>query len=383
MEAKELKAPNIVIGEKSATAFCAANRTWQDGTTPMYRDVDGTLWAMSGHSHMGHIAMYRGTCIDDMQVVPGANKRIGGIQTNFSVGSAEYAFNGIRYPEGVKPRGSIWPFGLYICPVTHRFFCLFHNESGWNGMGTAYDSYGLCDKPRGDSDFRHIGLMHSDDEGNNWTFDRWVLAAEEPCFSEEYVPDGVNAVGQKRGVISLGSGDFSALIDPAGEFIYLFYNIIRFDMDKRSWASCDVYLARSRRREDGLFGDFVKFCGSSFCESGILGRETRLVSNTWHPRVVYSKKLEAYLMISVGVTPGGAKLVDDVMQLRISRDLIHWSEPVGAELDGEPFGNHYLSMVSDSASGQPFVIEGDEFSILANHNGTDVMRYRSRFGGAK
>ena len=41
MEAKELKAPNIVIGEKSATAFCAANRTWQDGTTPMYRDVDG------------------------------------------------------------------------------------------------------------------------------------------------------------------------------------------------------------------------------------------------------------------------------------------------------------------------------------------------------
>ena len=39
---------------------------YQDGTTPMYRDVDGKLWAISGHTHMGHIAMLCGTCVADL-----------------------------------------------------------------------------------------------------------------------------------------------------------------------------------------------------------------------------------------------------------------------------------------------------------------------------
>ena len=79
------------------------------------------------------------TCIekDDM-------KKLYEINTNFCVGHADYAFSGIRYPEGNKPVGSIWPFGLYICPNTHRFFCFFHNETGWNGKGTGYDAYGYC-----------------------------------------------------------------------------------------------------------------------------------------------------------------------------------------------------------------------------------------------
>ena len=173
----------LEIGKAQESPFMNKYGVYQDGTTPMYRDVDGRLWAMSGHSHMGHIAMFAGTCLDDMEY-------LWEIRTDFPIGRAEAAFSGIRYPDGVLPRGSIWPFGLYICPNTHRFFCWFHNETGWNGQGTAYDAFGPCETPRFDSDFRHVGLMHSDDEGRSWTFDRWVLSAEEVCFTSRYAPEG-------------------------------------------------------------------------------------------------------------------------------------------------------------------------------------------------
>ena len=111
----------ISIGSKLESPFMQKSNNYQDGTTPMYRDVDGRLWAMSGHSHMGAINVFCGTCLDDM-------KKLYEIHTNFCVGNAEYAFSGIRYPDGNKPVGSIWPFGLYICPNTHRFFCFFHKK---------------------------------------------------------------------------------------------------------------------------------------------------------------------------------------------------------------------------------------------------------------
>ena len=177
-----LKTHRFVIGADTETQFKRADGIRQDGTMAMYRDVDGKLWAMSGHSHLGHIAMFSGKSVDTLeQLYP--------ISTNFCVGHADFAFDGIRYPDGAKARGSIWPFGLYICPGTHRFFCFFHNETGWNGKGTAYDALGKCETPHYDSDFRHVGLMHSDDEGKNWIFDRWVLTANDPCFTELYNPN--------------------------------------------------------------------------------------------------------------------------------------------------------------------------------------------------
>ncbi len=163
MSKNALKNKEFIIGEERPTSFCADNDIYQDGTTPIFRDVDGKLWAISGHSHMGHISMFLGTSMKDL-------KKLYTIKTNFSVGKAGEAFNGIPYPEGVQSRGSMWPFGLYICPKTHRFFAFFHNETGWAGQGTAYDALGLCEMPYLDSDFRHIGLMHSDDEGKNLEF---------------------------------------------------------------------------------------------------------------------------------------------------------------------------------------------------------------------
>ena len=49
----------LEIGQAQETPFMNKYNIYQDGTTPMYRDVDGTLWAISGHTHMGTIAMFR------------------------------------------------------------------------------------------------------------------------------------------------------------------------------------------------------------------------------------------------------------------------------------------------------------------------------------
>ena len=368
----------LKIGDAQQTNFNNVNGVYQDGTTPMYRDIDGTLWSISGHSHMGYIKMFKGTCLDDI-------KDLYEIQTNFSIGHSEYAYSGIKYPEGIKPRGSIWPFGLYICPKTHRFFCWFHNETGWNGRGTAYDAYGLCDTPKVDSDFRHVGLMHSDDEGRTWTFDRWVLTANELCFTKMYNPAGDVMIGQDKGVISLGSGDFCMYIEPDGEYIYVFYDIIKLDTSgtdfASAWKSCDAYVARCRKRDDGAMGDFVKYYNGSFCEAGNLGKETPILQNAWHPRVVYSQKEKIYIMTSkpiLSTMQGKIKGVDEsgkVMQISTSKDLINWSEPEIVYNNGKVFGNHYNAIVPDDDKNQPNILADNKFSILNNHNGTNVMRY--------
>ena len=105
----------------------------------------------------------------------GRFKHVYPIRQNFCVGHADYAFDGVRYPDGVKARGSIWPFGLYICPKTHRFFAFFHNETGWRCRGTEYDAFGSCETLSRDS--RYIN----------------------PFESGHYNNDGMDKIGQETG----------------------------------------------------------------------------------------------------------------------------------------------------------------------------------------
>lgn len=362
----------ILISDGYKTPFRTDKDIYQDGTIAFCRDKRGRLWAIAGHSHMGHIGMFCGGDLTDI-------KEVYPIALNFCVGHADYAFNRIPYPEGVKARGSVWPFGLYICPETNRFFCFFHNETGWNGRGTAYDAFGLCEQPRFDSDFRHIGLMHSDDEGRTWTFDRWVLSSEAVCFTEKYAPEAGRALGQKAGVIGLGSGDFTFYDDPTGEYIYLFYNIVHIDMESGAWKDCDAYVARSVKRKDGIMGDFVKYYNGSFCEAGNFGRESAIVKNSWHPRIVYSETLNAYIMASSPILPDcKTTVVADYLELRTSADLLTWSEPVSVEKDGKKFGSHYHTPLPFHGKGKPQILGGDEFTVLCGHNGTDVSAYDFR-----
>ncbi len=366
------------IGEPFESPFLRKNGIYQDGTTPMYRDSCGKLWAMSGHTHLGHIGMFCGNSLDDLTEVWEA-------KPNFKTGSAEYAFDGIKYPEGIMPRGSVWPFGLYICPNTHRFFCWFHNESGWNGEGTAYDAFGPCETPLYDSDFRHIGLMHSDDEGKTWDFDRWVLAGEKVAFTSRYNPGAGIAIGQQGDIVQCGSGDFSLFVNPNDDYIYLFYNIITMDLSKEdtgnAWQRLDTFVARTHKRTDGVMGDFVKYCEGSFCEAGVLGKESAILPDSWHPRVVYSEPLKMYIMTSKPILKamhGEIKGLDSkgkVVQISYSKDLVNWSEPKIVYRNGVVFGNHYNALVSNEAVGQPHVLQTNSFSMLCNHNATDVLRY--------
>ena len=365
-----LKKYDLFINNEYPSPFLNEKDVFQDGTVPFCRDKNGKLWAIAGHSHMGHIGVFCGDSLEDMDEAYPAT-------FNFCVGHADYAFSGVRYPEGVKARGSMWVFGLYICPKTNRFFALFHNETGWNGKGTAYDAFGLCETPTLDSDFRHVGLIHSDDEGKTWTFDRWVLSGENVCFTENFVPDGVNETGQKTdGEILLGSGDFSLFTEPDSEYVYLFYDIIRIDIKNMRWKGCDAYVARARKRKDGVFGDFVKYYNGAFCEAGNFGKESVIVGNAWHPRVAYFKELGCYVMsYSPVVTDDPSRLVSDVMELRTSSDLINWSEPIAVKRDGKPFGNHYQAITSFHGKGDPYCVEGGDFTVLSCHNGTDVTAF--------
>lgn len=367
-----LNTHQIAVGAASETAFKRNRGIRQDGTMAMYRDVDGRLWAMAGHTNSGHIGMFCGTSQEDLS-------EVWSIDLCFGDGHANYAFSGIRYPDGIKPRGCIWPFGLYICPVTHRFFCFFHNETAWKGRGSGYDAFGYCTKPAFDSDFRHIGLMHSDDEGKSWVFDRWVLTAETVCFTEAFNPEEDGKKGQAMGAISLGSGDFSIYVEPDGEYIYLYYNIIKADTSLRHWTDCDIYVARTRRRCDGVMGDFVKYYDGAFCEAGNLGKESPVALAGWHPKVVYLKKHGKYLMSSAlaRLKPNGG-MVNPIMEVRESDDLIHWSTPVRLTRDGAEFGGHYCGMYSCGTESQPHVIDSDDLLILTNGNGTDVTRYEAK-----
>lgn len=362
-----LKDKKITVQDGYPSPFLNSVGVYQDGTVPFSRDKNGKLWAIGGHSHMGHIGIFCGNDLTDMKEAYPA-------QFHFCVGHAEYAFSGIRYPEGVKARGSIWPFGLYICHGTGRFFCFFHNETGWAAKGTAYDAFGLCDEPIIDSDFRHVGLMHSDDEGRNWTFDRWVLTAEKVCFTEKFVPDGVNVKGQPSGEISLGSGDFSLYAPQNDEYMYLFYNILRIDTEKKVWTGCDAYVARIGKRSDGVMPDPVKYYNGSFCEPGTFGKETPIVRGAWHPRVAYVEKENLFLMASAPINENSSTaFIRDYMELRVSKNLIEWSEPFVVQQDGKPFGNHYNAILSYHGTRDPFVITGNEFTALTCHNGTDVI----------
>ena len=370
---KDLKELKFVLGESYKSPFVNEIGVFQDGTVPLARDKNGKLWALSGHSHCGHIGVFCGNTLSDMKEVYPATFL-------FCTGRADYAFSGIKYPEGVSSRGSVWPFGLYICKETGRFYGFFHNETGWVGYGTAYDAFGLCNTPVADADFRHIGLMHSDDQGKSWAFDRWILSSEEVCFTENFIPDGVNIKGQKNGVIGVGSGDFSLFVPQDDEFMYLFYNIVRIDTIKKVWVSCDTYLARIRKRSDGAMGDAVKYYNGSFCEAGNFGKETAIVKNAWHSRVAYSKLYRKYMMFSSPVC-GDPELnyVLNYIEVRFSDDLIHWSEPQTIEKDGKLFGAHYNAAISYRGTGDPFVITGDEFTVLMSDNGTDVIATDVKF----
>ena len=142
-----------------------------------------------------------------------------------------------------------------------------------------------------------------------------------------------------------------------------------------------MYVARTRKRTDGIMGDFVKYYDGAFCEAGNFGKETKLFDNAWHPRVLWLEQQQTYMMTACQVIPShtpGVRNVRDVTQLRFSKDLIHWSEPAYVEYAGKPFGNHYVAAVHNDGISQPNIATTGNISFLTNHNGTDVAHHTAR-----
>ena len=105
-------AVKIEITGSSTCPFLRKNDIYQDGTTPMYRDTDGTLWAMSGHSHMGHIGMFSGKTLEDLEHrYP--------IHTNFCVGHADYATS--NTPTASRPVAASGPSACTSAPIPTGF----------------------------------------------------------------------------------------------------------------------------------------------------------------------------------------------------------------------------------------------------------------------
>jgi hypothetical protein len=153
--------------------------------------------------------------------------------------------------------------------------------------------------------------------------------------------------------------------------------------------NCDACVARCRKRTDGTMGDFVKFYEGSFCEAGNLGRESVILEDAWHPRVLYWEPEKMYIMTSKAVNSvrhcALEELVTDgkALQISVSKDLINWSKPELFLHDGRAWGHVYQAIIPDDKEKQPNILSGNSFSIFLNGNGTDVLRYPAKFVSKK
>ena len=101
----------IEFGEGVPTIFDPELHINQDGTTPMYRDTDGKLWAMSGHTHAGRIATFCGTSLDDI-------KELYPIKTNLKREMPNMPFRVLNIPRELC-RGAVFGPLVYIFAQTH------------------------------------------------------------------------------------------------------------------------------------------------------------------------------------------------------------------------------------------------------------------------
>ncbi len=71
----------------------------------------------------------------------------------------------------------------------------------------------------------------------------------------------------------MGCGDFSCYVEEDGDYIYLFYNMLKENLEKDKIEDIDVYVARSRKRFDGMMGDFVNIITEVFAKPEISAKK--------------------------------------------------------------------------------------------------------------
>ena len=57
----------ISVGPMRKTPFLRHKGVRSDGTLVLFRDVDGKLWSIAGHTNSGHVSMFCGNTVEDMK----------------------------------------------------------------------------------------------------------------------------------------------------------------------------------------------------------------------------------------------------------------------------------------------------------------------------
>lgn len=78
------------------------------------------------------------------------------------------------------------------------------------------------------------------------------------------------------------------------------------------------------------------------------------------------------------VCPTESKRVGDEVSVRLSKDMVNYGEPFRLWKDGKVFGDHYSAFAAADDKSPASVIEGDEFAVLLNPNGGDMIYYPAR-----
>jgi len=360
MKMKDLK---WEISHAEKTEFTNQNGVYQDGALCLCRSHNGFMYGILGHTHLGGVTLWKGGSVDCLE-------KMGAITYNFKMGVAGVAFDGENYPDGPKSRGGLWPYGLWIDPISNRFHCFIHNETAWEALETNYNAYGLNE---GEPDFRHIGLMTSDDEGLSWDFSGWILTSHEKCYTTKYSPLGL-LDGQSDEKVRLGCGDFTLFEDENSPYLYIFYTQI--DVEKHSGMCSDsIYVARSAKEDKGLPGTWKKFYNGEFLEDGNMGKETPILLGGNVPCVSYNTFIKQYIMTSYNrpcwIAGQGA------CQIAFSKDLVRWSEPILLAPDREELSKPYFTICNINEKGKHDLTD-DNIRMFFETNGKDVEKVNIR-----
>lgn len=361
------------IGAGADTPIGAAHGVHPDSVPALCRDGEGALWAIAGHSGYGKIGVYRGETADRLEKLYDADLL-------FETGAAGAAFGGEanRYPDGPLPRGEVWATGLWIVPLSAtrcpgRFYALVHNETGWGAGSTGYTAFAL---EEGEPDFRHIGMMYSDDQGKTWRFQGWVITAAEPCYTRLFRPDGITEGGQKPGIINLGAGDLSVFYRPDQSMLYCFYSMIRYNMDERRVVVDEVYVARAEVPESGEPGVFLKYHDGCFSSPGNGGAETPVMTGGAEPCAAFHRPTGLFLLTTYNRTYWGS---GPTLQVCYSDDLVSWTSPVRCVQHHSELSMPYYGLANRDKS-QPHHFLGEEFDLLVCSNNTDIRVHRVKTG---
>lgn len=361
------------IGAGVLTPANAAHNIRPDCVPALGRDAAGALWLIAGHSGYGRIGVFKGPTADRLEKQYDA-------ELCFATGAAGAAFDGSCYPDGPRARGEVWATGLWIVPpdaTRHpgRFYALFHNETGWGADDTGYTAFA---QEQGEPDFRHIGLMASDDQGRTWHFHRWVITAAEQCYSEVFRPDGLTTGGQPAGVINLGAGDLSVFYQPEQRLLYCFYSMIRYDMGMRNVVADEVYVARAEVSATGELGEFRKFHRGVFTSPGNGGAETPVMTGGAEPCVAFHRPSGRYLLTTYNRAYWGS---GSTLQVCTSDDLVTWTPPVRCDPAHAELSMPYFALANREPD-QPHNFLGDEFDLLVCANNTDIKAHRVMTAGS-